>query len=136
MKKPIYHLKLLMCFIKKLLFNRNNVWANCNYHEPDQIYYDLEEFNVWRPLVNLNPLIFNDKFEPFYSLTNFAPMLTEKTVARMTDSLIKEVRVGLTAARSSLNLETKFKKKNEAINSYLGKYCEMQELLALNRISQ
>ena len=47
----------------------------------------------------------------FYSLTNFGPVLKPKVVNKMREGLMKEMRVGMTAARSGMNLQTKFKKK-------------------------
>jgi len=69
-------------------------------------------------------------------LTNFAPTFQNGTVRGMRDSLIKEIRVGITAARSGMNLQTKFKKKNETINDLLGKYLDCLEERSLNRIDE
>ena len=79
--------------------------------------------------------IWRNKFENFYSMTNFGPVLSPGLVLKMTNALIKEVRVGIAAARSGMNLQTKFKKKNEQINLFLRKYLEYQEDLSLNRIN-
>ena len=54
----------------------------------------------------------------------------------MTDALIKEMRVGIAAARSGKNLPTRFKKKNEVINKQLGKQLDFLENRHLNRISE
>lgn len=69
-------------------------------------------------------------------MTNFGPVLSPGLVNKMTNSLIKEVRVGIAAARSGMNLQTKFKKKNEQINIILRKYLDYQEDYALNRITE
>ena len=79
--------------------------------------------------------IWKGKFENFYSMTNFGPVLSPGLVLRMTNSLVKEIRVGIAAARSGMNLQTKFKKKNEQINIILKKFLDYQEDLALNRIN-
>ena len=54
----------------------------------------------------------------------------------MTDALIKEMRVGIAAARSGKNLTTKFKPKNEKINKQLSKYLDFLENRSLNRLSE
>lgn len=69
-------------------------------------------------------------------MTNFGPVLSPGLVVKMTNSLVKEIRVGIAAARSGMNLQTKFKKKNEEINIILKKYLDHQEDLALNRIDE
>jgi len=54
----------------------------------------------------------------------------------MREALIKEVRVGITISRYSLNMQTKFKKKNDQINTILSRYCDFIEERNLNRISE
>lgn len=54
----------------------------------------------------------------------------------MSNALVKEVRVGIAAARSGMNLQTKFKKKNENINLFLRKFLDNLEDIALNRITE
>ena len=54
----------------------------------------------------------------------------------MKESLIKEMRVGITAARSGKNLQTKFKKKTEQINTFLQQYCDYNEYRSLNRMTE
>ena len=62
----------------------------------------------------------------------------------MIEALIKEIRVGITASRSGMNLQTKFKKKvrnlikikNEQINTILAKYLDYLEERSLNRIDE
>lgn len=75
--------------------------------------YNLYDNTRWRPLFHTDNdnNIFKNKFEPFYSMTNFGPTCSPKLVNKMKESLIKEMRVGITAARSGKNLQTKFKKK-------------------------
>ena len=85
----------------------------------------MENGNIWR-----------GKFEPFYSICNFGPVYSPFLVKKMTDALIKEMRVGIAAARSGKNLATRFKKKNEVINKQLGKYLDFLENRHLNRISE
>jgi hypothetical protein len=63
-------------------------------------------------------------------------VLSPGLVNKMNEGLIKEIRVGITAARSGMNLQTKFKKKNEHINGILKKYCDFIEERNLNRISE
>lgn len=95
-----------------LIFNRNNIYFNMQYHDPYFIKYNLYDRECWRPYVSLSTDgIFRGRFEPFYSLTNFGPCYSPGLVNRMKESLIKEMRVGITAARSGMNLQTKFKKK-------------------------
>jgi hypothetical protein len=55
--------------------------------------------------------IFRGKFESFYSINKFGPVLSPGLVNKMIEGLIKEMRVGITAARSGMNLQTRFKKK-------------------------
>ena len=119
-----------------LIFNRNNIFANCQYHSPDQIYYNLYEKEKWLPYFTLDNAIWRGKFEPFYSLCNFGPVYSQGLVKKMTDALIMEMRVGIAAARSGKNLPTRFKKKNEVINKQLGKYLDLLENRSLNRISE
>jgi hypothetical protein len=95
-----------------LIFNRNNIFSNLQFHDPLQIKYNLYEKNHWRPYFTLERNnIWRGKFEPFYSLSNFGPCYSPGLVNKMKESLIKEMRVGITAARSGMNLPTKFKKK-------------------------
>lgn len=68
-------------------------------------------------------------------MTNFGSALSAGLVTKMSNSLVKEVRVGIAAARSGMNLQTKFKKKNEQINLILRKYLDYLEDLSLNRIN-
>lgn len=68
-------------------------------------------------------------------MTNFGPVLSPNLVSKMSNALVKEVRVGIAAARSGMNLQTKFKKKNENINLFLRKYLDNLEDIALNRIT-
>jgi len=90
----------------------------------------------WIPYAILkDESIWKGKFESFYSMTNFGPVLSPGLILKMTNSLVKEIRVGIAAARSGMNLQTKFKKKNEEINTILKKYLDHQENLALNRIN-
>jgi hypothetical protein len=120
-----------------LIFNRNNIYINKQYHDPAHINYNLYEKEEWMPYITLkDDQIWRGKFEPFYSPTSFGPVLSPNLINKMTESLIKEVRVGITAARSGMNLQTKFKKKNEAINGILKLYCNYTEDRALNRISE
>lgn len=69
-------------------------------------------------------------------MTNFGPAISPGLVVKMTNSLVKEIRVGIAAARSGMNLQTKFKKKNEQINLILRNYLDILEDLSLNRISE
>jgi hypothetical protein len=95
-----------------VIFNRNNIFSNMQYHDPYSIKYNIYDNDCWRPYVTLNnDGIFRGRFEPFYSLTNFGPCYSPGLVNKMKESLIKEMRVGITAARSGMNLQTKFKKK-------------------------
>lgn len=119
-----------------LIFNQNNIYANCQYHSPDQIYYNLYEKSQWLPYFYVDENIWRGKFEPFYSLCNFGPVYSPSLVKKMTDSLIKEMRVGIAAARSGKNLPTRFKKKNERINKQLSKYLDYIENRQLNRINE
>lgn len=120
-----------------LIFNRNNIYSNMQYHDPYYIKYNLYDNETWRPyLIMNNDSIFRGRFEPFYSLTNFGPCYSPGLVNKMKESLIKEMRVGITAARSGMNLQTKFKKKTEQINTFLQQYCDYLENRALNRISE
>lgn len=119
-----------------LIFNQNNIYANCQFHSPEQIYYNLYEKSQWLPYFMIDNNIWRGKFEPFYSVCNFGPVYSPSLVKKMTDALIKEMRVGIAAARSGKNLPTKFKKKNEVINKQLGKYLDLLENRHLNRISE
>jgi len=68
--------------------------------------------DCWLPYINLKDgKIWNDNFEAFYSMTNFTNQFSSGLIHRMREGLIKEIRVGITAARSGMNLQTKFKKK-------------------------
>ncbi len=124
--------------------NRNNIWISLNNHDPKAIKYNIYEKSRWMPFFDLKDdhvcpgqdKIWRGCFDMFYSLTNFGPSFKPKMVNKMRDGLIKEMRVGITAARSGMNLQTKFKKKNEQINDNLGRYCTFLEHRALNRISQ
>jgi hypothetical protein len=119
-----------------LIFNRNNIFANKQFHDPAHIKYNVYDREQWLPYVSLKDnIIWRGKFEPFYSLTNFGPVLSPGLINKMNESLIKEVRIGITAARSGMNLQTKFKKKNEHINGILKKYCDYIEQKALSRIT-
>ena len=69
-------------------------------------------------------------------MSNFGPVISPGLVVKMTNSLVKEIRVGIAAARSGMNLQTKFKKKNEQINLILRNYLDYLEDMALNRISE
>jgi len=120
-----------------LIFNRRNIWANCQFHDPCHIRFNIYDEDCWYPFINLkNGKIWNDKFEPFFSLANFSSQLSPNQVLRMRETLIREVRIGVTAARSGMNLQTKFKKKNEQINGILAKYLDYLEEKALNRIDE
>ncbi len=96
-----------------LIFNRNNVYFNMQYHNPQNILYHIDDSSLWRPLFNLGNEKNNFKgtFDPFYSMTSFGPTYSPGLVNKMKERLIKEMRVGITAARSGKNLQTKFKKK-------------------------
>jgi hypothetical protein len=120
-----------------LIFNRNNIYSNMQYHDPYFIKYNLFDNETWRPYFFMNnDSIFRGRFEPFYSLTNFGPCYSPGLVYKMKESLIKEMRVGITAARSGKNLQTKFKKKTEQINVFLQQYCDYNEFRSLNRMSE
>ncbi len=95
-----------------LIFNRNNVYANIQYHDPAFIKYNIYDRTQWLPYFFLKgDKIWNGKFEHFYPLLNFGSSYSPGMINKMKDSLIKEMRVGIMAARSGMNLETKFKKK-------------------------
>ena len=95
-----------------LIFNRNNVYANMQYHDPAHIMYNLYDKNAWLPYFLLKgDQLFRGKVEPFYSISNFGSPYTPSLINRMKDNLIKEMRIGITAARSGLNLQTRFQKK-------------------------
>lgn len=119
-----------------LIFNRNNIYMNMQYHDPMFIKYNLYDKECWRPYILNGDSIWRGKFEPFYSLTNFGPCYSPGLINKMKESLVKEMRVGLTAARSGKNLQTRFKKKNEYINKILQKYLDYIEELSLGRISE
>lgn len=102
-----------------IIFNRNNIYANFQYHDPMSIKYNLYDNECWRPYIYHSDTIWRGKFEPFYSLTNPGPCYSPGLVNKMKESLIKEMRVGLTAARSGKNLQTKFKKKVSDKSKYL-----------------
>ena len=95
-----------------VIFNRNNVYFNMQYHNPQNILYNIQDSSLWKPLFFADKgNQFKGTFEPFYSMTNFGPTYSPGLVNRMKETLIKEMRVGITAARSGKNLQTKFKKK-------------------------
>jgi hypothetical protein len=105
-----------------LIFNRNNIYANIQYHDPAYIRYNLYDKDCFYPyLVLKNDQIWRGKFETFYSLSNFGTPYSPGLVNKMKENLIKEMRVGITAARSGMNLQTKFKKKVK-ININILKY--------------
>lgn len=54
----------------------------------------------------------------------------------MTNSLVKEVRVGVAAYRSGINLQTRFKKKNDQINLLIRNYLDLQEDFVINRLNK
>ena len=54
----------------------------------------------------------------------------------MTDSLIKEMRIGICAARSGKNLPNKLKKKHEKINKQLNKYLDYLEDISMGRMTE
>jgi hypothetical protein len=95
-----------------MIFNRTNIYTNMQFHDPEKITYNLYDKSRWRPYITLpNDVIWKGKFDPFYSLSNFGPTYTPGLVNKMKESLIKEMRVGIAAARSGKNLQTRFKKK-------------------------
>jgi len=120
-----------------VIFNRKNIFANTQFHDPSHIKYNIYQSECWYPYINLkNGKIWNDKFEAFFSMTNFSNQYSSGLIHKMREALIKEIRVGITAARSGMNLQTKFKKKNEQINTILAKYLDYLEERALNRIDE
>jgi len=127
-----------------IIFNRNNIWISLNNHDPKMIKYNIYEKSRWMPYFDLEDehiskgqdKIWTGNFDMFYSLTNFGPIFKPKMVNKMRENLMKEIRVGITAARSGMSLPTRFKKKNEQINDNLGRYLNYLEQRALNRISQ
>lgn len=113
------------------IFNRNNIYMNLQYHDPSQIKYNLYDNECWMPYIGLKSnQIWRGKFEPFYSLSNFGPVYSPGLVNKMKESLIKEVRVGITAARSGMNLQTRFKKK---VNFYILKNIRTNILMEFYR---
>ena len=129
------------------IFNRNNIWINLNNHDPKYMKYNIYDPERWMPFFDIRDRnnqdsssiegpIWTGNFDMFYSLTNFGPSFRPKTVNKMRENLIKEVTRGIIAARSGLNLQTRFKKKNEHINDILGRFCTFNEERALNRISK
>jgi len=95
-----------------LIFNRNNIYANTQYHDPMFIKYNLYDRVSWLPYIRLKgDKIWRGKFEQFYNIPNFSSSYSPGVVNKMKESLMKEVRVGIMAARSGMNLPTKFKKK-------------------------
>ena len=120
-----------------LIFNQNNIYANCQYHSPDQIYYNIYDETQWLPYFRLEKnTIWRGKFPQFYSLCNFGPTHSPSVIRKMTDSLIKEMRVGICAARSGKNLPNKLKKKHEKINKQLNKYLDYLEDISMGRMSE
>ncbi|MCQ2815995.1 MAG: C2 domain-containing protein [archaeon] len=87
-----------------LIFNQNNIFANCQYHEPDHIKYNIYEKSKWYPYFSLKDKIWRGKFDAFYSLSNFGPVYSPGLVDKMVQALIKEMRVGIAAARSVNNI--------------------------------
>jgi hypothetical protein len=95
-----------------LIFNRNNIYANIQYHDPIFIKYNIYDKASWMPYIRLKAeKIWRGKFEQFYQMPNFGSPYSPGMVNKMKESLIKEVRVGIMASRSGMNLPTKFKKK-------------------------
>ena len=125
-----------------LIFNQNNIFANCQFHMPEQIYYNIYDQTQWLPFFYLEKKdgeitkFWKGKFPQFYSLSNFSPCYSPGLVRKMTDSLIKEMRQGIDAARSGKNLPTRFKKKGEKINKQLSKYLDFLEYLSMGRMTQ
>ena len=125
-----------------LIFNQNNIFANCQFHMPEQIYYNIYDQTQWLPFFYLEKKdgqitkFWKGKFPQFYSLSNFSPCYSPGLVRKMTDSLIKEMRQGIDAARSGKNLPTRFKKKGEKINKQLSKYLDYLEYLSMGRMTQ
>lgn len=87
-------------------------------------YFHCKDEKIWR-----------GKFDHFFSMTNFGPAISPGLVVKMTNALVKEVRVGIAAARSGMNLQTRFKKKNEQINIVLRKYLDYLEDYSLDRMT-
>ena len=77
--------------------------------------------------------IWNGIFESFYPLANFGPPVSPNLINKMREALIKEVRVGVTISRSSLNMQTKFKKK---VNISYNLYCDLIKKIFLLKFSK
>jgi len=119
-----------------IIFNKNNIFANRQYHDPAHIKYNLYQKKEWIPYCHLKEeKIWRNKFQNFYSMMNFGSAISPGLIVKMTNALVKEVRVGIAAARSGMNLQTRFKKKNEQVNLILRNYLDLIEDLALARIS-
>ena len=97
------------------------MFANFQHFDPTAILYDIYNENRWKPFIDMNIYstetdkskmkIWNGIFEPFYPLAHFGPQLSPSLINKMREALIKEIRVGITISRSSINMQTKFKKK-------------------------
>lgn len=107
----------------------------------DIIFMKSKNFDIlrkdWIPYFNCeNDKIWRGKFDHFYNMSNFNSALSPGLIVKMTNSLVKEVRVGIAAFRSGINLQTRFKKKNDQINLILRHYLDLQEDYVINRLNK
>lgn len=92
-----------------VIFNNKNIYMNLQHFDPTRILYDIYDKTLWCPFVPDNQKVFG----AFYSPPTLHPPLHLPVAKRLHDSIIKEIKISISALRSGKNLGTSWKNQKD-----------------------
>ena len=92
-----------------IIFNNKNIFMNLQHFDPSRIIYDLYDESLWFPFVCKN----FKAFSAFYPPPVMVPPLSLPQSKKLHSSIIKEMKISISALRSGKNLGTSWKNQND-----------------------
>jgi C2 domain len=93
----------------EFIFNNKNIFMNLQHFDPARILYDIYDNTLWHPFIESN-------FKPlgaFYPPPILSPPLLPPLAKKLYASILKEMKMGISALRSGKNLGTSWKNQKD-----------------------
>jgi centrosomal protein CEP76 len=92
-----------------IIFNNKNIFMNLQHFDPTRLIYDIYDDTLWYPFVKNN----FKAYPAFYPPPIMVPPLSLAQSKKLHSSIIKEMKISISALRSGKNLGTSWKNQND-----------------------
>lgn len=115
-----------------IIFNNKNIFLNLQHFDPSRILYDIYNPSLWYPFVKKNFIA----YPAFYTPPVLIPPLSIPQARRLHSSIIKEMKIGISALRSGKNLGTSWKNQNDPVIEIMEKHLYFLEEVARGKYEE